>query len=74
MVTGMGDLVSSTTCLHTKAVVEAREELPPFSTADMLDELGYAVIEAAAGEDAMRLVDGQKPFDLLVTDPLVANA
>ncbi|MGX5773689.1 hypothetical protein [Methylorubrum zatmanii] len=40
----------------------------------MLHELGYAVIEAAAGEDAMRLVDGQKPFDLLVTDPLVANA
>ncbi|WP_181425608.1 hypothetical protein [Methylobacterium sp. B4] len=29
LVTGMGDLVSSKTCLHTKVVVEAREELPP---------------------------------------------
>lgn len=47
------------------------EELVRMSTADMLSELGYAVIEAASGEDAMRLVDAGKHFDLLVTDHLM---
>ncbi|BAU88779.1 PAS/PAC sensor hybrid histidine kinase [Methylorubrum populi] len=47
------------------------EELVRMSTADMLGELGYAVIEAASGEEAMRLVDGGRRFDLLVTDHLM---
>ena len=47
------------------------EELARASTADMLSELGYAVIEAASGEDAMRLVDRGERFDLLVTDHLM---
>ncbi|WP_426000454.1 PAS domain-containing protein [Caulobacter sp. DWR1-3-2b1] len=42
-----------------------------FSTADMLIELGYAVVEAASAEEALRLVDrGLRP-DLLVTDHLM---
>jgi CheY-like chemotaxis protein len=41
------------------------------STADMLADLGYAVIEAASGEEAMQLVDSGKGFDLLVTDHLM---
>jgi CheY-like chemotaxis protein len=41
------------------------------STADMLSELGYAVIEATSGEAAMRLVEAGKHFDLLVTDHLM---
>jgi PAS domain S-box-containing protein len=47
------------------------ESLVRMSTADMLTELGYVVIEAASGEAAMRLVDAGKHFDLLVTDHLM---
>ena len=47
------------------------EELVRMSTADMLIELGYAVIEAASGEEAMRLVREGRRFDLLVTDHLM---
>lgn len=47
------------------------EELVRMSTADMLGELGYAVIEAASGEEAIRLVDRGERFDLLVTDHLM---
>ena len=47
------------------------EEFVRMSTADMLGELGYAVIEAASGEEAMHLIDGGRPFDLLVTDHLM---
>ncbi len=47
------------------------EELVRASTADMLAELGYAVVEAGSAEDALRLVnDGLAP-DLLVTDHLM---
>jgi CheY-like chemotaxis protein len=41
------------------------------STAEMLHDLGYIVVEAASGEEAMRLVDKGDHFDLLVTDHLM---
>lgn len=47
------------------------EELVRMSTADMLNDLGYAVIEAASGEEAMRLANKGERFDLLVTDHLM---
>ena len=47
------------------------EELVRMSTADMLTDLGYDVIEAASGEDALRRVHGGARFDLLVTDHLM---
>ena len=37
----------------------------------MLNELGYDVVEAASGEEAMRLVAKGEHFDLLVTDHLM---
>jgi CheY-like chemotaxis protein len=47
------------------------EDLVRASTAEMLNDLGYAVIEAASAEDALRLVaEGLQP-DLLVTDHLM---
>ena len=47
------------------------EELVRMSTADMLIELGYEVVEAASAEDALRLIgDGLRP-SLLVTDHLM---
>jgi PAS domain S-box-containing protein len=47
------------------------EVLIRMSTADMLSDLGYKVVEAGSGEEALRLVDGGLVPDLLVTDHLM---
>lgn len=47
------------------------EDLVRMSTADMLSDLGYAVIEAVSGEEAMHLLKAGTHFDLLVTDHLM---
>ncbi len=41
-------------------------------TADMLAELGYVVVEAASGEEALALFDRDQ-FDLLVTDYMMSG-
>ena len=47
------------------------EDLGRMSTADMLAELGYTVVEAGSAEEAMRLVEAGQAFDVLVTDHLM---
>lgn len=47
------------------------EDLVRMSTADMLSELGYTVVEAGSAEEALRHIDGRTPFDVLVTDHLM---
>lgn len=47
------------------------EELVRASTSYMLAELGYCVIEAASGEEAIALMDTGEAFDLLITDHLM---
>ncbi|WP_312408192.1 GAF domain-containing protein [Rhizobium sp.] len=47
------------------------EDLVRMSTADMLADLGYAVIEVASGEEALRLINSGERIDLLVTDHLM---
>ena len=47
------------------------EELVRASTADMLSDLGYAVVEASSAEEALRLVDGGRAPDVVVTDHLM---
>lgn len=47
------------------------EDLVRASTAHMLVELGYSVLEAGSGEEAIRLLDGPHGIDLLVTDHLM---
>lgn len=47
------------------------EDLVRMSTADMLADLGYVVVEARSAEDAMRLIERGDPFDLVVTDHLM---
>jgi CheY-like chemotaxis protein/two-component sensor histidine kinase len=49
------------------------EDLVRASTADMLEELGYSVVEAASGEEAIKRVDAGQSFDVLVTDHLMAG-
>lgn len=47
------------------------EELVRMSTADMLIDLGYEVVEAASAEEALSLVEGGMTPDVLVTDHLM---
>lgn len=47
------------------------EEIVRMSTADMLADLGFAVIEASSAEEALRLVEEGAMFDLLLTDHLM---
>ncbi|MCW8086651.1 PAS domain-containing protein [Sabulicella glaciei] len=54
-----------------RALLVDDEELVRLSTADMLSDLGYEVIEAASAEEAIHLVNNGEAFDLLVTDHLM---
>jgi len=47
------------------------EDLVRMSTADILSDLGHTVVEAASGEEALRMVRGGFRPDLLVTDHLM---
>jgi PAS domain S-box-containing protein len=47
------------------------EDLVRLSTADMLIELGYEVVEAGSGEEALRLLNRGVVPDLVVTDHLM---
>jgi CheY-like chemotaxis protein len=47
------------------------EELVRQSTADMLTELGYQVVEAASAEEALRIVRNGARIDLILTDHLM---
>lgn len=47
------------------------EDLVRASTAHMLGEMGYSVLEANSGEAAIQLLDGAQTIDLLVTDHLM---
>jgi PAS domain S-box-containing protein len=53
------------------ALVVDDENLVRMTTTDMLVDLGFKVIEAESGEEAMRLVRDGAHFDLLVTDHLM---
>jgi PAS domain S-box-containing protein len=47
------------------------EDLVRMSTADMLSDLGYAVIEANSAEEAVKLLAEGRPVDVVVTDHLM---
>jgi PAS domain S-box-containing protein len=47
------------------------EALVRASTAQMLHELGFSIVEAASAEDALAMIDAGLKFDLLVTDHLM---
>ncbi|WP_445192612.1 GAF domain-containing protein [Sphingomonas sp. Tas61C01] len=47
------------------------EELVRISTASMLSDLGYAVIETASAEEAVRILGSGQAIDVVVTDHLM---
>jgi PAS domain S-box-containing protein len=68
--TPLGDEPASQVGSGTALLVDD-EELVRMSTSDMLSDLGYTVIEAVSGEEAMYLIEAGTHFDLLVTDHLM---
>jgi PAS domain S-box-containing protein len=54
-----------------RVLVVDDEDLVRASTAVMLAELGYDIVEAASAEEALGLLDGPAGFDLLVTDHMM---
>jgi CheY-like chemotaxis protein len=62
---------ASTPNAHGTALLVDDEDLVRMSTADMLMDLGYEVVEAQSAEEALRMVqEGLRP-DLVVTDHLM---
>jgi PAS domain S-box-containing protein len=53
------------------ALIVDDEELIRMSTSDMLADLGYAVVEAASGEEALDLLSNGLAPDFLITDHLM---
>lgn len=47
------------------------EELVRISTADMLSDLGFAVIEVGSAEEAVRMLEREEAIDVIVTDHLM---
>jgi PAS domain S-box-containing protein len=54
-----------------RALLVDDEHLVRMSTADMLTDLGYQVVETASAEEALALMRSDEAFDLLVTDHLM---
>ncbi|TFL16561.1 response regulator [Jannaschia formosa] len=62
--------ITSHQALGTALLVDD-EDLVRLSTADMLMDLGYEVVEAASAEEALRLVEEGLAPDLVVSDHLM---
>ena len=56
---------------HGTALLVDDEELVRASTAHMLAELGYRVVEASSADEALRVIAREPALDLLVTDHLM---
>jgi PAS domain S-box-containing protein len=54
-----------------RALLVDDEDIVRMTTADMLVEFGYEVVEASSGEEALRLLDAKLQIDVLVTDHLM---
>jgi CheY-like chemotaxis protein/anti-sigma regulatory factor (Ser/Thr protein kinase) len=66
-----------TTAAESKAIgrvlLVEDEDLVCMSTADMLTDCGYEVVEAASAEEALVLLEGELRVDFLVTDHLMTG-
>jgi signal transduction histidine kinase len=56
---------------HGAVLLVDDEDLVRLSTADMLTELGYIVLEARSAEEALEMIEGGLRPDLLITDHLM---
>ena len=65
------DLPTAGARLVGTALLVDDDPLVRMSTADMLTDLGFAVVEAASAEEALAVIDQGVGFDVLVTDHLM---
>ena len=65
------DLPAASPKLVGTALLVDDEALVRMSTADMLTELGFAVVEASSAEEALVAIEQGVHFDVLVTDHLM---
>ncbi len=56
---------------HAMILLVDDEELVRIGTGEMLSDLGYEVIEATSGAEALRQLRGSEPPDLMITDYLM---
>ena len=64
--------IAASPCGHEGTVLLVDDEsLVRASTAQMLSELGYRVVEAASAAEALRLIEDGEAIDLLITDHLM---
>ena len=54
-----------------RALLVDDEDIVRMTTADMLTEFGYEVVEASSAEEALRLLDEKLQIEVLVTDHLM---
>jgi CheY-like chemotaxis protein len=47
------------------------EDLVRMSTANMLSDLGYAIVDVGSAEEALRVLDRGQPVDIVITDHLM---
>ncbi|HEU4652106.1 MAG TPA: response regulator [Croceibacterium sp.] len=59
---------ASAVTVSRKLLVVDDEPLVRMGTADMLEEMGHQVVEAASGTEALRLLDEHPDIDAVVTD------
>jgi PAS domain S-box-containing protein len=62
---------SQDAALQNTALLVDDEEFVRMSTADMLGDLGYRVVEAASAEEALEMISNGGRIDLVVTDHLM---
>jgi CheY-like chemotaxis protein/two-component sensor histidine kinase len=72
-VKGTEPTLGTTTATAGIALLVDDEQAVRMSTADMLADMGYAVVEAGSAEDALRLIEGGLAFDVLITDHLMVG-
>jgi PAS domain S-box-containing protein len=65
------DVIEKPTFREGTVLLVDDEDLVRASTAEMLLELGYEVIEASSGEEALKLIESGLDPDILVTDHLM---
>jgi signal transduction histidine kinase len=56
---------------HATILLVDDEELVRIGTAEMLTDLGYKVVEATSGAEALRILRAGEPPDLMITDYLM---
>lgn len=66
-----GDLTNQLLSARGTALLVDDEELVRMTTADMLLEIGFIVLEAETAQDALRFLDGGAEPDVIVTDHLM---